>query len=248
MITFAGGLIDTDTLYHENMHQWWGDNVTEGGYHMTFFKEGMATLGEFLYPARLAENQAGGPALAPRAGPRSRPAWSSSSTRSTRSGGSFWTVAPSNPKPFGLFAGSSTYDRPGAAYIALRQILGTGQVHPGAAADPAPLRRRHHHRGAAGGGLPPVAAGAERGLPGAAQPVLHPVVRHRLPARRRQQPARRSPGPGLAGPASTTAAAARSACPQEARRRTMMPLSRAMASRSAAVSLCSRASASQSGR
>ena len=30
------------------MHQWWGDNVTEGGYNLTFFKEGMATLGEFL--------------------------------------------------------------------------------------------------------------------------------------------------------------------------------------------------------
>ena len=28
MITFAGGFIDTDVLYHENMHQWWGDNVT----------------------------------------------------------------------------------------------------------------------------------------------------------------------------------------------------------------------------
>ncbi len=26
MIAFAGGEIDTDTLYHENMHQWWGDN------------------------------------------------------------------------------------------------------------------------------------------------------------------------------------------------------------------------------
>ena len=29
MITFAGGRTNTDTLYHENMHQWWGDNVTE---------------------------------------------------------------------------------------------------------------------------------------------------------------------------------------------------------------------------
>ena len=28
---------------------------------MTFFKEGMATMGEFLYQARLAENAAGGP-------------------------------------------------------------------------------------------------------------------------------------------------------------------------------------------
>ncbi len=42
MITFPGGQIDLDTLYHENMHQWWGDNVTEGGYAMTFYKEGFA--------------------------------------------------------------------------------------------------------------------------------------------------------------------------------------------------------------
>jgi hypothetical protein len=41
-----------------------------------------------------------------------------------RQGGSFWTVAPSNPEPFGLFSGASTYARPAAAYVALRQILG----------------------------------------------------------------------------------------------------------------------------
>jgi aminopeptidase N len=45
-------VIDTDTLYHENMHQWWGDHVTEADYHLTFFKEGLATLGEFLFQAR----------------------------------------------------------------------------------------------------------------------------------------------------------------------------------------------------
>ena len=33
-------------------------------------------------------------------------------------------MAPSNPTAWGLFSGSSTYDRPGIAYIALRQILG----------------------------------------------------------------------------------------------------------------------------
>ncbi|MGI9006250.1 MAG: M1 family aminopeptidase [Streptosporangiaceae bacterium] len=59
MITFAGGSISTDVLYHENMHQWWGDNVTEGSYNLTFFKEGLATLAEFLYQARLAERKAG---------------------------------------------------------------------------------------------------------------------------------------------------------------------------------------------
>ena len=123
MITFAGGTIDTDVLYHENMHQWWGDNVTEGGYQMTFFKEGMATLAEFLYAARRAEQAAGGPGTR-----QGRQAFQASLARQFasiyHSGKTFWTVAPSNPEPFGLFSGASTYARPGAAYIALRQILG----------------------------------------------------------------------------------------------------------------------------
>ena len=123
MIAFAGGAIDTDTLYHENMHQWWGDNVSEGGYRMTFFKEGLATLAEFLYQARLAENAAGGPSTA-----KGRAAFQASLVKQFNqiygSGKDFWTVAPSNPTPYTLFDGSSTYDRPGVAYIALRQILG----------------------------------------------------------------------------------------------------------------------------
>ena len=123
MITFAGGFINTDVLYHENMHQWWGDNVTESGYEMTFFKEGLATFAEFLYHARLAEKAAGGPGT-----PKGRAAFEASLVRQFnaiyRQRGGFWTVAPSNPEPFGLFSGASTYARPGAAYIALRQILG----------------------------------------------------------------------------------------------------------------------------
>src|SRR5258708_38699978 len=125
MIAFADGIIDTDTLYHENMHQWWGDNVTEGGYQMTFFKEGMATLAEFLYAARRAEQAAGGPYTH-----KGQVAFQASlahqfkMTYSRR--GRFWTVAPSNPRASGLFSGSSTYPRPGIAYIALRQILGHG--------------------------------------------------------------------------------------------------------------------------
>jgi hypothetical protein len=123
MIAFSGGTIDTDTLYHENMHQWWGDNVTEGGYPMTFFKEGMATFGEFLYQARLAENAAGGPST-----PAGRAAFQASLVQQFNAiyglSGSFWSAAPSDPEPWGLFSGSATYYRPGAAYIALRQILG----------------------------------------------------------------------------------------------------------------------------
>jgi hypothetical protein len=123
MIAFAGSFIDTDTLYHENMHQWWGDNVSEGGYHMTFFKEGMATVAEILYSARVAEDAAGGPSS-----PAGRAAFEASIVHQFnqiyRVGGSFWTVAPSNPEPYTLFDGSNTYERPAAAYVALRQILG----------------------------------------------------------------------------------------------------------------------------
>ena len=124
MITFAGGTIDTDTLYHENMHQWWGDHVTEHTYTMTFYKEGLATLAEFLYAARPARR----PRRAARARRRAAGSFQQSlvdrfnSTYPSKDG--FWTVAPSNPTPWALFGTPNTYLRPGISYIALRQILG----------------------------------------------------------------------------------------------------------------------------
>jgi len=124
MITFAGGSVDLDTLYHENMHQWWGDHVTEAGYNMTFFKEGLAQLSEYMFAARKAETAAGGPGTA-----AGRQAFTNSLTgqfnKSYARAGSFWAMAPSNPEPTGLFSDSATYERPAAAYIALWQILGT---------------------------------------------------------------------------------------------------------------------------
>lgn len=123
MITFPGGQIDRRTLYHENMHQWWGDNVSEGAYNLTFFKEGFATVGEYLMLARDAETSAGGPTS-----PAGRAAFNRTLVnlfnQTYASTGSFWTAAPSNPTPFGLFSGAATYSRPAAAYLALRQILG----------------------------------------------------------------------------------------------------------------------------
>ena len=125
MIAFAGGAIDRDTLYHENMHQWWGDNVTEGGYNLTFYKEGLATLAEFFFSARQAEDKAGGPNSS-----KGRAAFQATLVGIFNgiygSARTFWTGAPSNPKPFTLFSGNSTYMRPGIGYIALRQILGHG--------------------------------------------------------------------------------------------------------------------------
>jgi hypothetical protein len=123
MITFAGGSIGTSVLYHENMHQWWGDHVTEASYDMTFYKEGLATLAQSLYTARTAEIAAGGPRSA-----AGRAAFQASLITTFNqvyaSAGASWNGAPSNPTPYSFFSNSTTYERPMAAYIALRQILG----------------------------------------------------------------------------------------------------------------------------
>ncbi|MBE7187807.1 M1 family aminopeptidase [Jatrophihabitans endophyticus] len=122
MITFAGGEIDLDTLNHENMHQWWGDNVSESNYDMTFFKEGFATLGEFFFAARTAATKAGG--LNTTAGTKAFNHSLVAQFDDAYSDTKLWSGAPSDPTPATLFSGSSTYERPGIAYIALRQILG----------------------------------------------------------------------------------------------------------------------------
>jgi Peptidase family M1 domain len=117
-ITFANESIDVLTLHHENMHQWWGDNVSEASYNLTFFKEGLATLGEFFSSAHDAQLAAGG----------SSAAFEQSLVDQFDAlyAGTdlMWTGAPSDPSPATLFSGSKTYNRPGIAYIALRRILG----------------------------------------------------------------------------------------------------------------------------
>jgi Peptidase family M1 domain len=122
-ITFAGGAIDLDTFHHENMHQWWGDNVSEANYNLTFFKEGLATLGEFFFAARNAQTAAGGPGT-PAGDAAFEQSLVDSFNATYASTALNWTGAPSDPRPYSLFSGSSTYDRPGIAYIALRRILG----------------------------------------------------------------------------------------------------------------------------
>jgi hypothetical protein len=122
-ITFNGGTISLGTFNHENMHQWWGDNVAEGGYNLTFYKEGMATLGEYLNTARSAQTAAGGAGT-----PAGDAAFDTSLVNRFNTNyantGSLWTAAPSNPTAQTLFTTATTYTRPGTAYLALRQILG----------------------------------------------------------------------------------------------------------------------------
>ncbi len=122
MITFQGGSIGLRTFHHENMHQWCGDNVTEANYNLTFFKEGMATLGEYLFDARNAATAAGG--LDTPAGQAAFDASLVDQFNTNYANNHLWTAAPSDPTPATLFSGRFTYTRPGTAYIALRQILG----------------------------------------------------------------------------------------------------------------------------
>ena len=126
MITFAGGQIGLSVLYHENMHQWWGDHVTESNYTMTFFKEGMAQLAQYMLTARNAETAAGGPGTAAGQAAFQASLIAQFNTNYAR-GASFWAEAPSNPEPVSLFDTSPTYARPATAYIALWQILGTAR-------------------------------------------------------------------------------------------------------------------------
>ena len=188
MITFAGGFISTDVLYHENMHQWWGDNVTENNYTHDLLQggHGHARRGAVRGPA--GREQGRRPVLGQ--GPGRVP------------GQPGQAVQPDLRVQRLVLDGRAVQPRP------VRPVLGPGHVraaqrrlhsaaadprprqfHPGAGAGPAQLRRVIHHRGGVGGRVRPVAAGADQRLPGAAEPVLHAVVRHGLPGGRRRQPA-----------------------------------------------------------
>lgn len=113
MISFSAGEVSPSVLWHENFHQWFGDNVSEASYEMTFFKEGLAEWMEsYVYPAHLRGPVAFSRHLIRRF------------DRTYRKAGDFWSIAPSKPFSYSLFDGASTYDRPAAAYDALHQILG----------------------------------------------------------------------------------------------------------------------------
>ncbi len=113
MISFNDGTVELPVLWHENMHQWWGDNVSEASYEMTFFKEGLAEWMEsYVFPAHTLKGREFEQALM------------ATFDRVYAGGGSFWTIAPSHPYAYTLFDGPPTYERPAAAYEALRRILG----------------------------------------------------------------------------------------------------------------------------
>lgn len=131
-ITFGNGASSTpsvSTFHHENFHQWFGDNVSEAGFNLTFWKEGWAQTASYLLTAGNAANAAGGLGT-----PAGDAAFDNSliSRFNTNyaSGGTFWTGAPSNPTVGNLFTTNFTYVRPATAYLALRQILDASASRP----------------------------------------------------------------------------------------------------------------------
>ena len=158
-ITFGNGATSTPsvgTFHHEVFHQWFGDHVSESRFNLTFWKEGWATISEYLNTARNAAVAAGGMGT-----PAGDAAFDASlvdrfNTNYGTTSTTFWTSAPSNPTVGNLFSTASTYTRPGTAYLALRQILGASASRPALGplarrdeADPARLRRRLDHPAAA---------------------------------------------------------------------------------------------------
>ena len=133
---------------------------SEAAFNLTFWKEGWATLGEYLNTARTAANAAGGLGT-----PAGDAAFEASLVNRFKhelrhDERSFWTSAPSNPTVGNLFSTSSTYTRPGTAYLALladprhsdTMIAAMKQIQTH-------VRRRRDHGAAARGRLPSVAAG-----------------------------------------------------------------------------------------
>jgi hypothetical protein len=129
-IVFVGGTIggatglSTSTFAHENMHQWWGDNVAYSDQRYTFFKEGQATTAEYYWTARNAATAVGGQGTVAGDAAFEQSIVSSFTGQYNSRSSTFWTVAPSNPTSANLFGQSNTYARPGISYIALRSILG----------------------------------------------------------------------------------------------------------------------------
>jgi hypothetical protein len=129
-IVFVGGTIggaqgtNIGTFAHENMHQWWGDNVAEGAPKLMWYKEGQATTAQYFQTALDAANAAGGQGTAAGDAAFEASLVARFATNYNTTSTSFWNVAPSNPTSVSMNGNANAYTRPGTAYLALRAILG----------------------------------------------------------------------------------------------------------------------------
>ena len=177
-ITFANATIDLQTLHHENMHQWWGDNVSEANYNLTFFKEGLATLGEFFFIAGNARAAAGGTNAA------FEQSLVDQFNQYYAGPDVLWTGAPSDPSPVHALLRFQDLHSAGNRVRRAAPDPRPGEVRRSAAADAAHLPAGGRHRGAARSRVQSVLAEPVACLQCRAGRVLHRMVRHRVSPRR----------------------------------------------------------------
>jgi hypothetical protein len=199
MIVFSGSEVDLGTLWHENMHQWWGNHVSQADFDLVFFKEGLATFAESVLAAKRYASRHPG---------RFEKGLAREFNSVYAERGRFWARAPSRPTGWSYFSDAATYERPGAAYIALYRILGRDRFRA------ALVSIQHDYGDATITRAQLEAAFADR------LPNPSPACRARLTAFFRQwfdtaYPSGKSPrpsitGPGLAGPGFDGAGCGRS--------------------------------------
>ena len=188
------------TFNHENMHQWWGDNVSEAELNLTFFKEGYGDARRVLLHRAHGARPPPAAHGTPPATRRSRPASSTASTRTTTRPAAASGRRRRRTRPRQRCSRTAnTYTRPGTAYLALRADPRQGQLHDAMQADPARLRRRLDHRGAARGRSSTSTCRTSPRLPARLDEFFTQWLDTAYPSgRRRQQAADHGPGPGRA--------------------------------------------------
>ena len=185
MIVFTHSAVDLTTLYHETMHQWWGDNVESRLRRPSSRRASPRSASPPVARREAQRRWAVHPqgTLGLRAVPRA------SVRRALCQGRQLLEPGPSCPSAVSLRRRLDIR----AARCGLSRVArhpGGRPVHRGAGADPAPRWRWHDHRGRAARRVRRVPADTQPGMSRPVVDLLRRVVRYGLPRRRWSHPAR----------------------------------------------------------
>jgi hypothetical protein len=182
-ITFSNESIDLDTLHHENMHQWWGDNVSGGELQPHLLQGRVGDIRRV--PVRRAQRADGCRRV--ERGLRTEPRRQLQPVlRGIRPVMDRCTLRSASVHALLRFE-----DVRPAGHLVHRAAPNprAGELRGRAAADPEHVPAGKRHRSTARIGVRVVPAVADRLVPCGADGLLHRVVGHRLSARRWSEPA-----------------------------------------------------------
>ena len=192
------GRSTSDTFHHENMHQWWGDNVSEANYNLTFFKEGSRRSASTSSTRRGTRRR---PARRVERGVRAEPRRHVQHELRGHAICCGRARRPTRARTRCSRGRRRTRD-PGIAYIALRQILGPANFNAALQQIQRDVPPGEHHRAAARSGVRLVPArgrprraarSSASSSPSGGTPSIRPAA---------ARTGRRSPGPASTAAAS----------------------------------------------